>query len=70
MTRQFVVRSHPDGSWQAWDIPTYKKAVAMAKEQSKAYRGIPFLVTDHTGWVWAAFRDGKSIPGFLPYQLR
>ena len=66
----FSVRSHPDGSWQSWDIPTYKKAVAMAKEQSKAYPQIPFLVVGRTNWVWAAYRNGKAIPGFMPYQLQ
>ena len=69
MTKSFSVRSHPDGQWQAWDIPTYKKACTVAKEQSKAYQ-LPFLVVDHTGWVWTAYRDGKAIPGFLPYQLQ
>ena len=69
MTKSFSVRSHPDGQWQAWDIPTYKKACTVAKEQSKAYQ-LPFLVVDHTGWVWSAYRNGKAIPGFLPYQLQ
>jgi hypothetical protein len=65
----FSIRSHPDGQWQAWGIPTYKKACSMAKEQSRAYPQIPFLVVDRTNWVWTAYRDGKAISGFLPYQL-
>jgi|DEB3_MinimDraft_2_1074329.scaffolds.fasta_scaffold00153_15 hypothetical protein len=69
MTQSFSVRSHPDGQWQSWGIGNYKKAAAMAKEQSRAYPGVVFLVVDHTGWVWSAYRNGKAIPGFLPYQL-
>ena len=42
----------------------------MAKEQSKAYPQIPFLVVGRTNWVWAAYRNGKAIPGFMPYQLQ
>lgn len=65
----FAVKSHPDYQWQAWDIPTYNKAKAIARQQSQAYPNIPFLIVDRTGWVWNAFRNGKVISDFLPYQL-